>query len=80
MSSILRARRLPRIAAQIRCLATPTGPSTSKGAFAQTLAAGPTLDEFISGEAVETPDRIVLGNTRGCVQSYLFVLFLADET
>ncbi|CAL1696125.1 unnamed protein product [Somion occarium] len=40
-----------------RWLATP---SSSKSNFSQTLAAGPSLDDFISGNA---QDRVVLGNT-----------------
>ncbi|KII93206.1 hypothetical protein PLICRDRAFT_151713 [Plicaturopsis crispa FD-325 SS-3] len=52
--------------ASVRCLATP---SSSKTDFSQTLASGPSLDDFISGE---TPERIVLGNkTATRLPSYL---------
>ena len=42
---------------QVRTLATP---SSSKTSFSQTLAAGPSLDDFIAGNV---PERVVLGNT-----------------
>ncbi|ESK98320.1 lipoic acid synthetase [Moniliophthora roreri MCA 2997] len=46
-----------------RLLAIPSTPSTSKaGGFTDTLANGPTLDDFISGQV---PERVVLGNPRG---------------
>ncbi|KAF9068106.1 hypothetical protein BDP27DRAFT_1327947 [Rhodocollybia butyracea] len=45
-----------------RFLATPSTPSTSKPAFSETLNSGPSLDDFISGDA---QNRVVLGNTRG---------------
>jgi lipoic acid synthetase len=43
---------------QIRCLATP---SSSKSSFSQTLAKGPSLDDFLSEDP---PSRVVLGNTK----------------
>ncbi|TFY62152.1 hypothetical protein EVJ58_g4038 [Rhodofomes roseus] len=55
-SAVLRSARAPRVT-QVRTLATP---SSSKASFSQTLAEGPSLDEFIAGNA---PDRVVLGNT-----------------
>jgi len=63
MASLLRTARVPKLSLHLhaRCLATPSGTSSAKPAFSQTLAEGPTLDEFISGEAV---DRVVLGNTK----------------
>ncbi|KAK7058853.1 hypothetical protein VNI00_001477 [Paramarasmius palmivorus] len=46
-----------------RLFATPSTSSTSKGTgFTDTLASGPTLDDFISGQV---PERVVLGNPRG---------------
>ncbi|KAH8120413.1 mitochondrial Lipoyl synthase [Phellopilus nigrolimitatus] len=47
------------VAPHIRSLATP---SSSKGTFSQSLAGGPSLDDFI---ADNVPDRVVLGNTKG---------------
>ncbi|KAH9937540.1 mitochondrial Lipoyl synthase [Fomitopsis serialis] len=55
-SAFLRSARAPR-GTQVRTLATP---SSSKTSFSQTLAEGPSLDEFIAGNA---PERVVLGNT-----------------
>ncbi|RPD63099.1 lipoic acid synthase [Lentinus tigrinus ALCF2SS1-6] len=52
----MRAARAVR--PQIRCLATP---SSSKAAFSQTLAEGPSFDDFV---ADRVPDRVVLGNTK----------------
>lgn len=46
-----------RAATHVRCLATP---SSTKPAFAKTLEDGPSLDDFIAGDAQE---RVVLGNT-----------------
>ncbi|KAJ7619154.1 hypothetical protein DFH06DRAFT_1106459 [Mycena polygramma] len=48
---------------QYRLLATATPSIGSKSNFRDTLAAGPSLDDFISGDA--PPDRIILGNPRG---------------
>jgi len=45
---------------QLRSLATP---SSSKAPFSETLAVGPTLDDFIAED--EPPTRVVLGNTKG---------------
>ncbi|KAJ6621241.1 hypothetical protein B0H10DRAFT_2019387 [Mycena sp. CBHHK59/15] len=62
-TSVLRATR--RVALHVRTLATAT-PSASTGTrpdFSQKLAAGPSLDDFVSGNTHQ--DRIVLGNPRG---------------
>ncbi|KAK0478507.1 hypothetical protein IW261DRAFT_1630860 [Armillaria novae-zelandiae] len=59
MYSLVRPCRL-RPAPQVRFLATPSSPA--KPNFREALAAGPSLDEFISDEA---PERVMLGNTRG---------------
>ncbi|TFK94359.1 lipoic acid synthase [Polyporus arcularius HHB13444] len=56
ISTAMRAARAVR--PQIRCLATP---SSSKATFSQTLAEGPSLDDFI---ADKVSDRVVLGNTK----------------
>lgn len=55
----MRTARVARSSAQVRCLATP---SSSRTSFSQTLAEGPTLDEFI---AENVPERVVLGNATG---------------
>lgn len=55
----MRTARVARSSAQVRCLATP---SSSRTSFSQTLAEGPTLDEFI---AENVPERVVLGNAKG---------------
>ncbi|KAJ3987546.1 hypothetical protein F5890DRAFT_1628383 [Lentinula detonsa] len=62
MNSVSIARAGLRRAVGARFLATPSGPSTSKATFADTLNAGPSLDDFISGDV---PERVVLGNPRG---------------
>jgi len=52
-----------------RSLATPamSGPTVSKTTtFAATLAGGPSLDDFISGDV---PERVVLGNKNTYVVS-----------
>ncbi|PBL00990.1 Lipoyl synthase [Armillaria gallica] len=59
MYSLVRPARLRPIP-QVRFLATPSSPA--KPNFREALAAGPSLDEFISGEA---PERVMLGNARG---------------
>lgn len=63
--NVLRATRIAARSANIRCLATP---SSSKTNFKQSLANGPSLDDFISGDVVA--DRVVLGNTSACVAQY----------
>lgn len=60
MSSFLRAPRVCRAAAQSRGLATPTTTPTRREGFSKMLAAGPSLDEFASGDAVE---KVVFGNS-----------------
>ncbi|KAF9452652.1 Lipoyl synthase [Macrolepiota fuliginosa MF-IS2] len=63
MSAALRTiqRAVPRYT---RTLATTTSPSASgsRSNFSQELDGGPSLDDFIAGDA---PDRIVLGNAKG---------------
>ncbi|KAK0245848.1 hypothetical protein EDD85DRAFT_802346 [Armillaria nabsnona] len=59
MYSLVRPVRLRPIP-QVRFLATPSSPAKPK--FREALAAGPSLDEFISSEA---PERVMLGNARG---------------
>ncbi|KAI0732253.1 mitochondrial Lipoyl synthase [Fomitopsis betulina] len=56
LDPLLKRARAPR-GVQVRTLATP---SSSKTNFSQTLATGPSLDEFIAGNL---PERVVLGNT-----------------
>ncbi|KAJ7293702.1 mitochondrial Lipoyl synthase [Mycena rebaudengoi] len=60
-SALRSARRLPIYVRSLATATPSTGPSTSRSNFKDTLANGPSLDEFIS----TPPDRIVLGNTRG---------------
>ncbi|KAG6842559.1 hypothetical protein C0991_000085 [Blastosporella zonata] len=45
-----------------RCLATASVPSTPKALFRDSLANGPSFDDFVAGEE---HDRIVLGNAKG---------------
>ncbi|KAI9460911.1 Lipoyl synthase [Lactarius psammicola] len=64
MSTILRYSRVGRIpiSRHARALATPAAPGSpvpKKGSFTETLADGPSLDDFVSGNV---PERIVLGN------------------
>ncbi|KAI0735333.1 lipoic acid synthase [Earliella scabrosa] len=59
MSQLSTAARVARtLRPQVRCLATP---SSSKTTFSQTLAEGPSFDDFI---ADRVPDRVVLGNAK----------------
>ncbi|KAJ6575245.1 mitochondrial Lipoyl synthase [Mycena capillaripes] len=60
-SAFRAARRLSLF--QSRSLATATPTVGRKSNFADTLADGPSLDDFISGDA--PADRIILGNPRG---------------
>ncbi|KAJ7181787.1 hypothetical protein C8R43DRAFT_912203 [Mycena crocata] len=61
-SSVLRAiKRMPLT--QVRSLATAAPSTGTKSSFGDTLAAGPSLDDFISEDA--PPTRVVLGNARG---------------
>ncbi|KAJ7706050.1 mitochondrial Lipoyl synthase [Mycena rosella] len=46
-----------------RSLATATPTTGPKSTFRDALATGPSLDDFVSGDA--PPDRIILGNPRG---------------
>lgn len=51
----------------MRNLATPSSSSSgsgSRGEFSQTLAAGPSLDDFIT-DPTTVQERVVLGNTKG---------------
>lgn len=65
MYLLVRPARLRPIP-QVRFLATPSFPA--KPNFREALAAGPSLDEFISGEA---PGRVMLGNARGYVFEWI---------
>lgn len=56
MTLSLRVAHLRRIPGNARRLATP-----AISEFRQKLSEGPSLSDFVS----ETPDRIVLGNTKG---------------
>ncbi|EPT04189.1 hypothetical protein FOMPIDRAFT_1113862 [Fomitopsis schrenkii] len=56
VDTLFKHARAPR-GIRVRTLATP---SSSKTNFSETLAAGPSLDEFIAGDV---PKRVVLGNT-----------------
>ncbi|KIY72843.1 mitochondrial Lipoyl synthase [Cylindrobasidium torrendii FP15055 ss-10] len=49
-----------RLLSHVRCLATPSS-TTPQPRFAEKLDAGPSFDDFVSGEQ---PDRVVLGNTK----------------
>lgn len=62
MASLLRSARVSRtsIPGCVRSLATQSNSPASRGVFSQTLAQGPSLDDFIVRDA---PDKIVLGNT-----------------
>jgi lipoyl synthase len=71
MSTILKHLRVVRISVSrhARSLATPatSGQSASnKSTFTETLTEGPSLDDFISGNA---PERIVLGSRNTYVAS-----------
>ncbi|KAM6498225.1 hypothetical protein JOM56_006173 [Amanita muscaria] len=59
MNITSRSLTFPRF---IRSLATSPSSSPLKPKFSETLASGPTLDEFIAGDA---PERVILGNTKG---------------
>ncbi|KAK7064123.1 Lipoyl synthase [Favolaschia claudopus] len=61
--SALRATKRISSSARFFATATPTTVTAAKPNFKDALAAGPSLDDFISGDA--QPDRIVLGNPRG---------------
>ncbi|KAG5654788.1 hypothetical protein H0H81_003796 [Sphagnurus paluster] len=61
-SMSLRSARLRPAITHSRCLATASGPSVSKSSFRESLASGPSFDDFVSGTEHE---RVVLGNTRG---------------
>ncbi|KAJ4486292.1 hypothetical protein J3R30DRAFT_1480537 [Lentinula aciculospora] len=62
MNPVFATRAGIRRVAGARFLATPSIPSTSKATFSETLSAGPSLDDFISGDVSE---RVVLGKPRG---------------
>lgn len=71
MTSFIRPRLNCRVSSQIRYLATPsTSTPKPKPSFSETLVSGPSLDDFISGEPIE---HVVLGNTKGYVQVFLFI-------
>lgn len=62
VSSLLRASSSRTFAAPVcvhsRSLAVPS--SSKSASFSKTLSEGPSLDDFIAGEA---PERVILGNT-----------------
>ncbi|KAF8078495.1 Lipoyl synthase [Lyophyllum atratum] len=62
MSAALRSTRLRTAVSHTRCLATASGPSIPQASFRESLAKGPSFDDFVSGKEHE---RIVLGNTKG---------------
>ncbi|KAG6888978.1 hypothetical protein C0995_004617 [Termitomyces sp. Mi166 len=66
MSLALRSTRLRSAASftHVRCLATTSGPSTSKASFRNILDNGPSFDDFVSSSGGEH-ERIVLGNAKG---------------
>lgn len=68
MQSVARAGLRRTGATGARFLATPSTSSSAKTSFSENLNSGPSFDDFISGK---TPDRVVLGNTRGWI-TYLF--------
>ncbi|RXW24730.1 hypothetical protein EST38_g1082 [Candolleomyces aberdarensis] len=67
MASLCKVARFQRSFAAARCLATTASPSpgspSSQQKFKQVLEEGPSLDDFISGDAQQS--RVVLGNTKG---------------
>lgn len=71
MASLLRTiqKNVPRCSRALATTATPPS-STPRSKFSQELDSGPSLDDFIAGDV---PDRIVLGNTKGCVFSLLLI-------
>lgn len=77
MSTILKYSRFARIpvSRHARALATPTAsgsPVPEKSSFSETLADGPSLDDFVSGNV---PERVVLGNKN----TYAMTLFILTE-
>jgi hypothetical protein len=64
MSLLARTRSLSQFSSRLRQFATAAGSSSSNSKFSQTLADGPSLDDFITGDSAE---HVVLGNTKACV-------------
>jgi hypothetical protein len=72
MSTILKYSRFARvpISRHARALATPAtsgSPVAKKSPFTETLADGPSLDDFVSGNV---PERIVLGNKNRYAETF----------
>lgn len=75
MSAILKYSRFARlpIPSQARALATPAtsgSPVPKKSSFAETLADGPSLDDFVSDNV---PERIVLGNKNTYAETFFLI-------
>ena len=75
MSTVLKYSRFARvpISRHARALATQAAsglPTPKKSSFAETLADGPSLDDFVSGNA---PERIVLGNKNTYAETFFFL-------
>ena len=73
MSTILKYSRFARvpISRHARALATPATsgtPVSKKSPFTETLADGPSLDDFVSDNV---PERIVLGNKNAYAETFL---------
>ncbi|PFH54592.1 hypothetical protein AMATHDRAFT_169122 [Amanita thiersii Skay4041] len=62
MNTALTVPRTFPLFRHIRFLATTAGSSPPKPTFSQTLASGPSLDDFIAGSGSE---RVILGNAKG---------------
>lgn len=79
MTFILRNSHVARVSVSrhIRSLATPAATSGSSAAlketFKDTLEQGPSLDDFIAGG--DTPERVVLGNTK----TYVTLLYSREN-
>ncbi|OCH96550.1 mitochondrial Lipoyl synthase [Obba rivulosa] len=67
-SSVLRSVRSVRSTPPLQHVRTLATPSSSKTTFNQTLAEGPSLDDFISDNV---PDKVVFGNPHMRLPSYL---------
>lgn len=75
MSAILKYSRFVRlpISSHARALATPAASGTpvqKKSSFAETLADGPSLDDFVSDNV---PERIVLGNKNTYAETFFLI-------
>ena len=74
MSTIFKYSRFAHVpvSRHARALATPAAsglPVPKKSSFTETLADGPSLDDFVSGNA---PERVVLGNTTTYAEIFSF--------